>query len=369
MKLPFALALQALLFSAVAQASFIRRRPHDSILHRRNGDESLFGHIHDDVSSLWNGLAGSHSDSSSSSASDSSSEGRVAHTNSSHDSSLVDWLNGVLGGIWHGDGHHGFYKTNPSTGRLLANKPKLGLAWPNGGSMNITHFMTKKVSWFYSWDATPGFSPVPENITFCPMLWGQNKISHFKKHVLGNINSANNAGKCVLGMNEVNQQNQAKMSEGEACSMMRENIMPLKAHDFYVVSPVTTNAPSGMKWMKNFRKQCSDVWNMVDAVAVHYYGTNTTEFKQYVSEWHDTFNKPVWVTEYACQDFNGGEQCSDSEVYSFHMEMAIWFDKQNFVEAYAPFGVMQNLQGVNKANSLQEGREPNFMYNSISSVP
>ena len=102
---------------------------------------------------------------------------------------------------------------------------------------------------------------------------------------------------------------------------------------------------------------------------MHYYGTNTTEFKQYVSEWHDTFNKPVWVTEYACQDFNGGEQCSDSEVYSFHMEMAIWFDKQNFVEAYAPFGVMRNLQGVNKANSLQQGREPNFMFNSISSVP
>ena len=119
MKLLFAFALQALLFSAVAQASFIRRRPHDSILHRRNDDEGLLGHIHDDVSSLWNGLAGSHSDSSSSSASDSSSEGRVAHTNSSHDSSLVDWLNGVLGGIWHGDGNHGFYKTNPSSCLLI----------------------------------------------------------------------------------------------------------------------------------------------------------------------------------------------------------------------------------------------------------
>ena len=53
MKLLFAFALQALLFSAVAQASFIRRRPHDSILHRRNDDEGLLGHIHDDVSSLW----------------------------------------------------------------------------------------------------------------------------------------------------------------------------------------------------------------------------------------------------------------------------------------------------------------------------
>lgn len=410
MKSFLALTVQVLLLCAIADASFVRRRPHQGFVHRRNllgSGGGIFDDFDHGMSSMWNDLTGhGHSASSSSSSSrsptttesssssstvssstsspsstasrspsqsaDSANTHRVAETNQDQSGSALNrWLNGILGGNQHqSNGQQSYFLTNPDDGRVLAGKPKLGLAWPNGDGMNISHFLNRKVSWYYSWDATPGMSSPPDNVTFCPMLWGDKKLNKFKKHVLEDMNNKNNAGKCVLGMNEVNQRGQADMSVDRACNLLRENVMPLKDNGFYFVSPVTTNAPDGMKWMKDFRNKCSDVWSKTDAVAVHFYGTNATEFKQYVTDWHETFNKPVWVTEYACQNFNGGQQCTDNEVFHFHMEMSVWFDQQDFVEAYAPFGVMDNLQDVNRANSMvAASQRPNWMFQLVSGLP
>ena len=119
--------------------------------------------------------------------------------------------------------------------------------------------------------------------------------------------------------------------------------------------------------MNNFRQQCSDVWDSIDAMSVHYYDTNVTAFKEYVQDWHETYDKPIWVTEYACQNFNGGQQCSDLETFLFHKEMSSWFDQQSFVEAYAPFGVMQQMQGVNPNNQLTSNGSPNILFDAIAS--
>ena len=34
--------------------------------------------------------------------------------------------------------------------------------------------------------------------------------------------------------------------------------------------------------------------------------------------------------------------------------MAAWFDSQDYVKRYSPFGVMENMQGVNQANALMD---------------
>lgn len=232
--------------------------------------------------------------------------------------------------------------------------------------MKIGNWLTKKVSWYYSWDATPGWKDAPTNITFCPMLWGHKNVGKFRAHVLNNQDSKFFKDKCVMGMNEVNQKGQSDISVSDACGLMRENILPLKRKGWYVVSPVTTNAPSGEKWMDKFLSTCPDVWNAIDAVAVHYYDTSVSKFQKYVEKWHDRYRKPVWVTEYACQNFNGGSQCSQSKARSFHTTMAKWFDEQDYVEAYSPFGVMQNMQGVASSNRLANGNNPTTLFNEIA---
>ena len=47
--------------------------------------------------------------------------------------------------------------------------------------------------------------------------------------------------------------------------------------------------------------------------------------------------------------------------------MASWFDNQDFVEAYAPFGVMRDLQGVAQSNSLMSEGSPNSLFSDIVS--
>jgi hypothetical protein len=39
-------------------------------------------------------------------------------------------------------------------------------------------------------------------------------------------------------------------------------------------------------------------------------------------------------------------------VWAFHQTIAAWFDQTDYVKRYSPFGVMQNMQGVNDFNRL-----------------
>lgn len=242
---------------------------------------------------------------------------------------------------------------------------KVGLAWAVRNAMDIDSFKLNKVSWYYSWGATPGWNNAPSDLSFCPMLWGRD-TSEFEKHVLNKPNGKFNRAKCVLGINEPEQKGQANMDVSEGCNLMRKYVVPLKEKGYYIVSPATSSAPSGLDWMKDFRSSCSDVWDKVDAVAIHYYDVSTSGFKKYVTKWHNEFKKPIWVTEYACQNFNGGSQCSESHAQQFHEEMANWFDSQSYVQAYAPFGIMMNMQGVSGTNRLTDGKRPNDLFRSIA---
>lgn len=64
---------------------------------------------------------------------------------------------------------------------------------------------------------------------------------------------------------------------------------------------------------------------------VDYYGTNATAMINYIIDFHETFQKPIWVTEWACQDYTGQHpQCSLEEVKDYmnttqtFMENADW---------------------------------------------
>lgn len=41
-----------------------------------------------------------------------------------------------------------------------------------------------------------------------------------------------------------------------------------------------------------------------------------------------------------------------TSVWNLHKTVAEWFDKTDYVKRYSPFGVMQDMQGVNQMNAL-----------------
>jgi hypothetical protein len=48
-------------------------------------------------------------------------------------------------------------------------------------------------------------------------------------------------------------------------------------------------------------------------VPVHWYDTTPENFQAYVQNFHAQTGLDIWITEYACQNFNGGSQCSNAE--------------------------------------------------------
>jgi hypothetical protein len=63
---------------------------------------------------------------------------------------------------------------------------------------------------------------------------------------------------------------------------------------------------------------------------------------------HSTFNLPIWVTEWACQNYNNGPQCSSDSVAAFMNQTQSFMDQTDWVERYSWFGAMENMQGVNQ---------------------
>jgi hypothetical protein len=71
---------------------------------------------------------------------------------------------------------------------------------------------------------------------------------------------------------------------------------------------------------------------------LHFYGTEPQDFINYVTEVYNAFKIPVWVTEFACQNFGGGEQCTAEQVQNFLQTVTEWMDKTTYVDAYFAFG-------------------------------
>jgi len=175
------------------------------------------------------------------------------------------------------------------------------------------------------------------------MLWGTKDLDLWKQLVVPGYASV------VLGFNEPDLQSQSYMDPGYACTLWQQYMLPLRNEGYTLASPVTTSSPNGINWMKSFLGACGA--GSVDKMAVHWYGVDPQLFIQYLQLWYNTFKKPLWVTEFACQDFSGsGQSCTDVE--GFARTVRGFMDNTWWVEQYAPFAVAPSLGNVNAINTL-----------------
>lgn len=222
-------------------------------------------------------------------------------------------------------------------------KGKFGLAWPNGPDSSLSDW--KAATWLYTW--SPHCPSNTDGIACYPMLWGSNQIGDFKSLVKKGYSNV------VLGFNEPNQAGQSNMDPGTGISLWKTYIQPLKAQGYQLISPATSSAPSGKTWMTDFFNGCGGC--TFDGTGLHYYDVDTVKFQAYVKDFYDSFKHPIWVTEYACQNFNGGKQCTRDETNTFHETMKKFFEDTSWVAHYSPFGVMHQMQGVNTFNQMMNG--------------
>jgi Glycosyl hydrolase catalytic core len=79
---------------------------------------------------------------------------------------------------------------------------------------------------------------------------------------------------------------------------------------------------------------------MTHPVVVDWYDTNSTAFIEYITDFHNTFQRPIWVTEWACQSFTGAPQCSQKHTNDLMATTQEFMDKTDWVERYSWFGAM-----------------------------
>jgi hypothetical protein len=224
---------------------------------------------------------------------------------------------------------------------------KLMLAWPNGDE-NVDKFFTGKARYYYTW--SPHKVPsAPSSVEFCPMLWGYKQEGEFQQLVKRGYAT------CVLGMNEVNQYDQSNIEKvSDGVTLWNRLIGPLKDEGYTTFgSPSTTSAPNGLDWMKEFL--ASDLVVKPNVICIHWYDVGVEKFKKYVNDWYEgTGYQTIWVTEFACQNFNGGDQCSPDTIWNFIHDVVPWMEGLPWIGAYAPFGFMKDMQNVNYDNQLMD---------------
>ncbi|KAI0356575.1 glycoside hydrolase [Trametes cingulata] len=233
----------------------------------------------------------------------------------------------------------------------VTNTSKAGLAWPNSYYDDINQYLTTgKVQWYYTWSP----ESIRTDIEFAPMLWGPGQTSDWDNNINRTIKQQHVTH--VLGFNEPEIAGQSNISPTDAAALWKAHIEPLKAQGIRLGSPALSGAPQGKQWLTDWYNACGGGCT-VDFMPLHWYDIDSTAFMQYLEDYHDTFQKPVWVTEWACQNFNDAdEQCSLQDIVDLMNATQSFMDNTPWVERYAWFGAMRDLQGVNQENALMSAQ-------------
>ncbi|KAI0751353.1 glycosyl hydrolase catalytic core-domain-containing protein [Daedaleopsis nitida] len=246
--------------------------------------------------------------------------------------------------------------STPSSGSGAPGNDKFGqkgskicAAWGNGNDVDsLKKFKTDHVVGLYDWSpdrpaAAPGLG-----YDFWPMLWGgsSDRISAFEDKLSGE-----KLGSIILGFNEPNEPGQSNMDPQTAAQLWKQHIEPKRSKGYKFASPAMSSRPNGQQWMTDFIKAC-DGCN-VDYQAVHWYDTSFEKFKTYITDYHNQLKLPILITEFADQNFNGGAQASQSEIFAFMGQALEWIDDTDWILAACPFGIMKDLPDINQLNRLQ----------------
>jgi hypothetical protein len=130
------------------------------------------------------------------------------------------------------------------------------------------------------------------------------------------------------------------MPVGDAIAAHKKYLQPLAAQGLKIGSPAVTNGAgpnTGIAYLQQFMAGCSDC--QIDYVVAHYYAwDNVDDFKNYLIKFHNTFNKPVWLTEFAVNPGQG-------DTNAFLQQVLPWMDQQAWIERYAYHMAAPDVEG------------------------
>ncbi|HEX5323863.1 MAG TPA: glycosyl hydrolase [Capsulimonadaceae bacterium] len=196
-----------------------------------------------------------------------------------------------------------------------------------GISTNDPHWSMElqesKVAWYYNWSQNKP-DGLPTGIEFVPMAWNG---------VVAERLNLPKGTKAVLGFNEPDRPDQANMS----IDLAVKDWPLLDKTGILLGSP----APSwwSAEWMKQFMQVAAQKNLRIDFVCIHWYNVpDPAFFLKTIQQIHDTYHKPIWITEFAVGLFGPNQPTfTPDQVAAFMKAVLPQLEKMPYVQRYAWF--------------------------------
>ncbi|MGD0653475.1 MAG: glycosyl hydrolase [Thermoguttaceae bacterium] len=202
---------------------------------------------------------------------------------------------------------------------------------------NYNDLQATGAGWYYTWGTGVG-SPGTFDANNYPMFWNAPSQA-----TIDNVKARNPV--YVLGYNEPERSDQANMSVAAAITSWTQISNSFTGTSTMLVTPAVSDTTAGKAWMTDFHTQAVAAGLKVDAVAFHWYGWSTpsnpsqaaANFEGSVNWYHNLWNKPVFITEFAIHDWGGSYTDAEiSEANRQFLNIVIpWMESTSYVAGYA----------------------------------
>ena len=204
------------------------------------------------------------------------------------------------------------------SGRVDAQSTKRGVS---GNLSEQANGMNSR--WNYRWHFTDPADDDYNHSEWVPMLfagysdaWLNNAIDY--------ILDRSDRTQFVLGFNEPERTNQGFTTLDRAVEAWQLIENRFAGTGIQLVSPAVSDNAHGRQWLADFmsRVEANDL--QVDAIAFHWYGNvninnpvaSGNQFLARVDDYHNTYGRPVWITEFAGVDW--GSQYTEEQMANFN---------------------------------------------------
>lgn len=217
----------------------------------------------------------------------------------------------------------------------------------------------ESVSWWYSWGKTTGlsnsFCEDPANAQanidkeFVPMFW--NGVPSLPLDVETEATLQN--AKYLMTFNEPEFEEQANLSGAAAAAKWPSIVSIAQQYNLEIVAPCGS-IDRGLTWYNDWLAECNAMYGQdcaFDYTCVHAYyqpqpcegvedwaclGTEASKAMNKINVWYESFEKPIWVTEFACSPW-GGQSCSAAKHEETMRQFVPYLDASDAVFRYAWF--------------------------------
>lgn len=166
------------------------------------------------------------------------------------------------------------------------------------------------------------------------MLWGceESSTRPFDDGATSNFNGTLLPDRSVVAFHEPEIAGQANCSPERAADVWVRYIEPLRSRGYRLGSPATTTTQEGREWMMDWYAACAGKCHP-DFIAVHWYDTSLESLRLALEDRHAAFGLPVWLTEFAVQNWTeGAVQPSQGDITRIMLDAMEWLDETEWVE-------------------------------------